>query len=152
VRVGEDQPMILRRDGVPNATPVWSPTGDWITWETRNGVVLVSSDGTRERALSDEPWFAHTWSHDGRRIFGIRETEDLRLALVSLDATTGAMQVIADLGPSPPVNNPVKGLSVSADGRRFVTSMVSVRGDLWTAANVRWQGPQAAWRRWFRLP
>jgi eukaryotic-like serine/threonine-protein kinase len=150
VRVGEDKPVILRTDGVPTATPVWSPNGDWITWETGDGFVLVSSDGGRERIMSDGFWFAHTWSQDGRRIFGIRESEDRRLTLVALDLAAASENVIADLGPSPPVNNPVKGLSVSADGRRFVTSIVNVRGDLWSAANVRWQDAPP-WRRWFRL-
>jgi eukaryotic-like serine/threonine-protein kinase len=152
VRVGDDRRVILRSDGIPNATPAWSPTGDWITWETRDGFVLVSSDGTAQRVLSDEHWLAHTWSHDGAKIFGIRETEDLRLSLVSVDAVSGGVQVISDLGSSPPVNNPVKGLSVSGDGRSFVTSIVSLRGDLWTAGNVNWRGPSAAWLRWFRAP
>jgi len=129
-----------------------STTGDWITWETADGFVLVSSDGTRERKLSDGPWFAHTWSRDGTHLFGIRETEALRLSLVSLDATTGTVEVIADLGPTAPVNNPVKGLSVSADGHRFVTSIVSLRADLWTAAHVSWQDSPSVWRRLFRRP
>jgi serine/threonine protein kinase/Tol biopolymer transport system component len=152
VRVGSDRPIILRSDGIPNATPAWSPTGDWITWETRDGFLLVSTDGTGQRVLSDEHWLAHTWSHDGTRIFAIRETEDLRLTLVSLDTRSGGLRVIADLGPSPPVNNPVKGLTVSADGERFVTSIVSLRGDLWTAANLNRHTASAGWWRWFRRP
>jgi Tol biopolymer transport system component len=148
VRVGADRPIILRSDGVANATPAWSPTGDWITWETDEGFLLVSPDGTGQRALSDEHWLAHTWSHDGTHIFGIRETEDLRLSLVSLDAHSGRVHLVADLGPSPPVNNPVKGLSVSADGRTFVTSTVSLRGDLWTLGNVIGREP-SFWARWF---
>jgi Tol biopolymer transport system component len=152
VRVGEERPIILRTDGVPNATPAWSPAGKWITWETRDGFVLVSSDGIGERLLSDEHWLAHTWSQDGTRIFGIRESEDLRLSLVSLDPVSGAVEVIADLGPSPPVNNPVKGLSVSRDGRSFVTSIVNLRGDIWTAANVSWRDAAPVWSGWFRSP
>jgi Tol biopolymer transport system component len=136
VRVGDDHPVILRRDGVANASPVWSPRGDWITWETDQGFLLVSPDGARERLVSDEHWLAHAWSRDGSRVFGIHETEDLRLSLVSLDPASGRAQILADLGPSPPVNNPVKGLSVSADGRRFVTSIIRLRGDVWTLGNV----------------
>ena len=105
-----------------------------------------------QRVFSDEHWLAHTWSRDGTRIFAIRETEDLRLTLVSLDTHSGAVRVIADLGSSPPVNNPVKGLSVSGDGLRFVTSVVNLRGDLWTAANVKWRTASPAWWRWFRAP
>jgi serine/threonine protein kinase len=150
VRVGSDRPIILRSDGIPNATPAWSPTGDWITWETQDGFLLVTPDGTGQRLMSDEHWLAHTWSRDGTRIFAIRETEDLRLTLVSLDRRSGRLRVIADLGPSPPVNNPVKGLTVSADGERFVTSIVSLRGDLWTAANVNSRTTAPAWWRWLR--
>jgi serine/threonine protein kinase/Tol biopolymer transport system component len=148
VRVGDDRPVILRSDGIANATPEWSPTGEWITWETDQGFVLVSPDGSGERVLSDEHWLAHTWARDGDRVFGIRETEDRRLSLVSLDADSGRVHLIADLGPSPPVNNPVKGLNASADGRRFVTSMVRLRGDLWTLGNVSWREP-SFWARWF---
>jgi Tol biopolymer transport system component len=148
VRVGDDRPLILRRDGVPNATPVWSPAGDWITWETRDGFMLVSPDGSRQRGLSDEHWLVHAWSRDGKRIFGIRETEDLRLSLVSLEPASGNVHVIADLGPSPPVNNPVKGLGVSADGESFVTSMINLRGDIWTVGNVGWRHVPPVWSRW----
>ena len=150
VRVGDDRPIILRSDGVGSATPAWSPTGDWITWETAQGFVLVSPDGAGQRVLPDEHWLVHTWSHDGSHIFGIRENDDLRLALVSLDVYTGQVHVVADLGPSPPVNNPVKGLSVANDGRTFVTSMVSLRGDLWTLGHVSWRETSPAWARWFR--
>ena len=52
VRVGDERPIILRSDGVANATPEWSPTGKWITWETDRGFILVSPDGTGERVLS----------------------------------------------------------------------------------------------------
>jgi Tol biopolymer transport system component len=148
VRVGDEHPIILRSDGVANAAPEWSPTGEWITWETDKGFILVSPDGTGERVLSDEHWLAHTWAHDGKRLFGIRETEDLRLSLVSVDVESGRMHLVADLGPSAPVNNPVKGLSVSADGRRFVTSVVRLRGDVWTLGNVSQQEP-SFWGRLF---
>jgi hypothetical protein len=56
----------------------------------------------------------------------------------------GSVRVLADLGPSPPANNPVRGLSVSTDGRRLVTSLLRMRGDLWVLKGVKWQ--QA--RRW----
>jgi Tol biopolymer transport system component len=140
VRVGSGEgPVVLRTDGVPNATPHWSPTNDWITWETEQGFVLVSPDGTEERVLSDDQWLVHTWSRDGSEIFGIRETEDLRLSLVSVDARTRKARVVADLGPSPPVNNPVKGFSLSADGPTIATSIVRLRGDLWLLNDLRWR-------------
>src|SRR5262249_41413445 len=138
VRVGSgDPPLVLRSDGVPNANPSWSPTNDWITWETDQGFVLVSPDGTQEHLLSDDHWLAHTWSKDGSEIFGIRETERLRLSVVAIDVRSGRTRVIADMGPSPAVNNPVKGLSVAGDGRTVVTSFVHLHGGLWTVGDLR---------------
>jgi serine/threonine protein kinase len=146
VRVGSGEaPVVLRTDGVPNATPSWSPTNDWITWETDQGFVLVSPDGKQQRMLSDDHWLAHTWSKDGSRIFGIRESEQLRLSLVALDIRTGNARVVGDLGPSPAVNNPVKGLSLSADGRTLVTSLVHLRGGLWTLGDLRWRDTSSRW-------
>jgi Tol biopolymer transport system component len=151
VRVGSGEgSVLLRTDGVPNAIPSWSPSDDWITWETPHGFVLVSPDGKQQRMLSDDHWLVHTWSKDGSRIFGIRETEQLRLSLVALDARTGNERIVADLGPSPPVNNPVKGLSVSPDGLTVVTSLVHLRGDLWSIADVRWREASPRWFSWFR--
>ena len=138
MRVGSgESPVVLLSDGFPNAAPHWSPRNDWITWETEQGFVLVSPDGKEERLLSEDQWLAHTWSRDGSEVFGIRETDDLRLALVAVDIRTQRSRVIADLGPSPPFNNPVRGLSVNPDGK-LVTSMIRPRGDLWLLEGLRW--------------
>jgi Tol biopolymer transport system component len=142
VRVGSNAgPEVLRTDGVPNAAPQWSPRNDWITWETGNGIVLVSPDGKAERTLpggvSDDRWLFHAWSRDGSRLVGITETDDHRLSLVDVDARSGSRRALADLGVPPPVNNPVKGLSVSPDGRSVVISTVRLRGDLWLLDGLR---------------
>jgi len=154
MRMGTDeQPTVLRSDGVPNATPQWSPSNDWITWETDRGFVLVSPDGATERLLTRDQWLAHTWSATGTEIFGIRETEDLRLQVVVVDAHSVRTRVLADLGPAPPVNNAVKGLSVSADGRRLVTSIISrVSGDLWLLDGVRAARRPRRWPWPFQFP
>jgi eukaryotic-like serine/threonine-protein kinase len=153
VRVGSGEgPVVLRADGMPNATPHWSPRNDWITWETEQGFVLVSPDGKQERILSDDQWLVHTWSPGGLEVFGIRETDDLRLSLAAVDARTGKPRVLADLGPSPPVNNRVKGLSMGADGQTVVTSILRLRGDLWVLDGVQWRDRPPWWRGLFRFP
>jgi Tol biopolymer transport system component len=153
VRVGSGEgPIVLRTDGVPTATPSWSPANDWITWETERGFVLVSPDGSTQRVLSDDQWLVHTWSRDGSEIFGIRETEDLRLSLVAVEAHSGKARILADLGPSPAVNNPVKGFSLSADGRSIATSILRLRGDLWMLENLQWQERSPRWFSLFRSP
>jgi Tol biopolymer transport system component len=142
VRVGSSEgPVVLRRDGVANATPHWSPSPehDWITWETEAGLVLVAPDGRTERELSKEQWLVHTWSLDGSEILGIKETDDLRLSLVAITVETNKESVLADLGPSFAINNPVKGLTVLAGGRAVATSIVRPRGDLWLAEGIQWR-------------
>jgi hypothetical protein len=149
VRVGTDEPIELRSDGAPNAMPQWSPTDEWITWETADGFMLVSPDGTRSQSFSDEQWYAHTWSRDGSEVYGIRETDEMRLELVAVSVRGGSgTRVLQDLGPSPPANNPVRGLSVSLDGRTVVTSLLRLRGDLWVVNGVEWQ-TRHWWSRWF---
>ena len=150
VRVGSGEaPIVLRRDGVANATPHWAPAGDWITWETRNGVVLVSPDGRDDRDLSPQQWLAHTWSEDGSAILAVRETEELRLSLISIQVKTKNERTIADLGPSFAVNNPIKGLTLMPDGHTVATSIIRPRGDLWMAEGIRWRRP--LWRALFPI-
>ncbi|HET7696657.1 MAG TPA: protein kinase [Vicinamibacterales bacterium] len=139
VRVGSgDAPIVLRRDGVANAAPHWSRgTPEWITWETAAGLMLVSPDGTRQRELSKEQWLVHTWSHDGRQLLGIRQSDDRRLMLVGLAVESGRETVLADLGASIAFNNPVKGLTLTDGGRAVATALVRPRGDIWLAEGIR---------------
>jgi Tol biopolymer transport system component len=139
VRVGSGEgPVVLRTNGVPNAAPRWSPNNDWITWETEQGFVLVSPDGKAERVIPADQWLVHTWSRDGSQILGITETDDLRLSLVAVDVRTERTRALADLGPSPPANNQVKGLSLGPDGT-ITTSIVRLRGDLYQLDGLRWK-------------
>ncbi len=145
VRVGSTEaPIILRTDGVPNATPQWSATDEWITWETDAGFMLVSTDGQQQRLLDVDQWLAHALTADGSSILGVVETDDLRLALISLDVRTGRTRQLADLGPSPPVNNPVQGFSVDREGR-ILTSLARLRGDLWLMEGF--SRPRSLWQQ-----
>jgi Tol biopolymer transport system component len=137
VRVGSGEgPVVLRSDGVANATPHWSPANDWITWETGTGLMLVSPDGRKERQLSKEQWLVHTWSRDGSEIIGIKETDDLRLSVIALTVNPTKETVLADLGRSFAFNNPVKGLTLMGGGRAVATSIIRPRGDLWLAEGI----------------
>jgi eukaryotic-like serine/threonine-protein kinase len=140
VRVGSGEgPVVLRRDGLANAAPHWSPANDWITWETEAGVVLVSPDGATERELSKEQWLAHTWSHDGSQIIAVRENEDRHLSVIAISVNRNKESTLADLGPSFAFNNPVKGLTLIDGGRMLATSILRPRGDLWVAEGIGWR-------------
>jgi len=142
VRVGSGSaPVVLRTNGVPGAAPHWSPANDWITWETDKGLILVSPDGKNERPVQTDPvsdrWLFHEWTARGTRLAGIKETDDLQLIMVEVDLTSGRQKVLARLGASPPSNNPVKGFTLSADGRTAVIATVRLRGDLWVMDGLK---------------
>lgn len=71
------------------------------------------------------------WAKDGRSIYAIRTENDLRLTLVNVQVPGGRVTPIRDLGLSPPMNFPFLGLSLSGDGKSLLTSVPSLRGDLW---------------------
>jgi hypothetical protein len=100
--------------------------------------------------LSWEQWLVHTWSPDGALVYVVRLTDDLRLELVSIDSTASPVRerLLADLGPSRPVNNRLKGLSVGPDGRTLVTSVPNMQGDLWLLEGFR--PPRSILDRLFR--
>jgi len=129
---GSDEPLLVKEDIVYPSSPRWSPRGDWITCDTPQGFALVSPDGKKTRLLTEETWLAHGWSQDGTILYAIRDTEDFRFQLTSLDVASGRERVIApDLGRSPPTSTPLRGFSLAPDGRSFLTSLVRLRGDVW---------------------
>jgi hypothetical protein len=147
--------MVLRTNGLPNASPHWSPGNDWITWETQQGLLLVSPDGKREQLLTGESLIAHAWSKDGSAIFGLKYTDDQRLKLVSFNPRQIGHpgRELADLGPAIPVNNQVRGLTASADARTIATSVINrLNGDLYLLEGVHQSKPGPRWRELFRLP
>ncbi len=107
-------------DGVPNATPQWSPdrrlahlghrrkASCWCRPTVRASKCCRTTSGMRT---------------PGRRTAGaLRDPRDRRPAPLARGvrraAPGGRTRDLADLGPSPPANNPVKGLSVSRTAAR----------------------------------
>ncbi|HXI13642.1 MAG TPA: protein kinase [Thermoanaerobaculia bacterium] len=146
VRLGVDEPPVLLQEGIlAIGGTKWSPTGEWITCETVDGVLLVSPEGGQSRVISEESWFAHEWSKDGKTIYAVRSDEALHLILAKVDVATGEETVLADLGPSPPADNPLLGLSLAADGKSLLTSVPRLRGDLWLFEGFETPKPFASW-------
>lgn len=132
IRVGAGSPPILLKDGIIYPSfPRWSPRGDWITVDTPDGLSLLSPGGEDIRLLSEETWLAQVWAADGASIYGIRMNEELHLVLARLNVATGEETLLADLGQSPPIIQPVQGLSISSDGTTLLTSIARLKGDLW---------------------
>ena len=57
-----------------------------------------------------------------------------------MSIATGQTRLLADLGPSLPVNNPVKGLTIDPAGRRAATSIARLRGDIWLMSGLTRRG------------
>jgi hypothetical protein len=107
---------------------------------------LISPDGREQRLVSDEPWLRHTWTPDSSRIVAVRQTDENRLELVSIDIATRAQRVLnPDVGAAPPATPQLRGFSLSADGRRVLTSLIRLRGDLQVLEGF--EEPDSPWRR-----
>jgi serine/threonine protein kinase len=139
-------PDAVARDILPYSPVRWSPNDAWIAYNGRNGLSLVSPDGRSTRVVQDSPWLAFTWSADGRRLFGIRQSDDLRhLTFSSVDIESKSERVLAaDFMPIPPSGLPVRGFTrVSATA--FITALAQVRSDVWLLDGIR--PPRTLWDR-----
>jgi len=132
IRIGAgSQPVCFIPGIVYPSLPQWSPRGDWITVEMPDGFAITSPDGATTRVLLEESVVAHTWSRDGSSIYAIRVSGDLHLRLWLIDIATGSETELADLGLSPPVVDPVAGLTRTADDKRLIVGLRRAEGDLW---------------------
>jgi hypothetical protein len=117
----------------------WSPKGDWIAWNDGHKLALASADGKQKRIVSQQQWLTYGWSRDGNSLYGIGVTEKRRLALGRVDIAGPREQTAADLGPLPGALDladfqgdfPYRGFSMRPDGKSFLTSVLSIRGDVW---------------------
>ena len=150
--VGVRAPAVPLYKGIPPfvARPQWSPDGDWILCETFEGLSLIPADGLRApRVIGEGQWFAYAWDKDGRRIYGLRPTDDLHhFMLVSLDPKNGDERIInSSLGAVPQALQPIRGFSRLPNGG-FLTSIATVRSDIYLIEGFR--VPLKWWERLWR--
>ena len=147
-RVGDGgEPVILAPEIPPFvARPQWSPDGRSILCETADGLTVFAADGSGSRVLTDPGWLAYAWDADGRRIYGLRPTDDQHhFMLVVLDVRTAAIRVInANLGTIPQALQPIRGFSRLRNGN-FLTSIARVRSDIYLMEGLRL--PPTFWDR-----
>ena len=135
---GGAAPTVIKTDG--GADPIWSPKDDWIaSLDPNGGLLLTSIDGAQTRHLGDGAWLCAVWAKDGAVIYGIREA-DRQVALASIDALSGRQQIVRTIDFDPALisyaaslgDRPIRGASISPDGRTFATSVLRVKSSLWT--------------------
>jgi hypothetical protein len=128
---GQAAPVVVKADvSYDNeAVPVWSPGGDWIVL----GENLYSSDGKTVRALGEHRSDGYVFSHDGKRLYGLRPVGDSE-ALFWVDAATGAEKAIGDVGgdyrPKSDLN-PATRLSLAPDGKSLTYGTGKFQQNLW---------------------
>ena len=139
VRVGSTRPPELVTYTAGPSPVRWSPRGDWIAWDDDGKLTLVSPDGKQRRVVSGKPWFTYGWSKTGDSLLGIGLPPNRHLAVGRIDAASARETTVADLGPAPAVLDlaqfqldfPYRGFSVHPDGKSFLTSGLSIEGDIW---------------------
>ncbi len=139
VRVGGNRaPELVSYAAAPN--PVrWSPKGDWIAWNDDGKLTLVSPDGKQRRIVSQKEWFTDGWSKDGSILYGVGLAANHHLVVGRIEIAAARETVVADLGLAPATlelaqfqsDFPYRGFSMHPDGKSFLTSVLTIKGDIW---------------------
>jgi Tol biopolymer transport system component len=112
----------------------WSPDGAWIAHDSPAGVSLVAPEGRARRVLAPgvRPR-AFAWSHDSRTLYGLQEDPD-GSRVIAINAASGSVRVARPLPPELIFSTPVSPglrLTVSADERRLLTTVLRAHSDIW---------------------
>ena len=140
---GSGKPILIR-SGV-GTYPAWSPKGDLIATLAGDGLNVVNVDESAVRHVGDGTWFNVAWSKDGKLIYGIRRSPHRHLELATMDPSDGTESVRVELGDSPAALSygtalseyPVRGASISADGKTFLTSILEGKSSLWLLSGYK---------------
>ena len=149
VGVGADMSPHLVPGGVTCLTPVeWSPTGEWLACEARDGIQLFSPDGSARRSLPVLHSSALAFARDGKTLFAAGRAGTLTF-VKALDVAAGTVRDIAQFSNGPVISGggPYRArISLSPDGRSLATSAVSALSDLWLLEG--YPGPRPWWQLW----
>jgi eukaryotic-like serine/threonine-protein kinase len=139
VRPGSRSASIQLRDDVRDNALIpivrWSRAGQ-ILYSANSGLAVIDGEGAAPRIVSNLP-LACDWSPDGASIYAIREGEKRRLELIHIDAKSGAIRLIGDLGRRPVTPEPIgyhdniRALAVSPDGKRAVFAYLQPDSQVW---------------------
>jgi hypothetical protein len=146
VGVGADMAPRVIPGNVVCLTPVeWSPVGDWLACEARDGVQLFSPDGSARRTLPVVNSTALAFARDGKTLYAAGRT-----FLKGIDVAAGTVRDIAQYASGWTISGGgayQTRISLSPDGRSLAASEVTSRSDIWLLEGYPSPGP---WWRLFR--
>jgi Tol biopolymer transport system component len=144
--------MIVKTTGEAAATsiasditfsiPDWSPTGEWITYHSKNGWFLTSPDGKNTVSLGMIHADHLAFSKDGKQLYGVRN-EYPHFYLFSLDLASKQVKTIGDVGKeNEPATDLAPGirLSVAPDGKSVTYAVSIYKSSLWMLEGYRRTG------------
>ncbi len=149
VGVGADMsPHVI--PGAPTClTPLdWSPAGDWIACESREGVALFARDGSRSRLLPRLNASLLAFARDGRTLYAVGR-ENRQNFVKAVDVPTGAVRTVAQYASEFAIGGGLKfqaRLSLAPDGKALIASAVSSQADLWLLEG--YPVPRPWWHFW----
>jgi eukaryotic-like serine/threonine-protein kinase len=136
-RLGSDQPPEMLAE-ISQFPVRWSPRGDWIAYRLRRELRLVSPDGQKNRAISDQIWETYGWARDGSALYGIRFDDKRRQILARIDVN-GKETRVAELGAVPAAFDyadffnlfSYRGFSLDPDGKGFLTAVFRAKSQIY---------------------
>jgi len=133
MRVGaRTRPEVVVPQVVPYSPLQWAPDGSWVAFNSPAGLSIVSPETEAVRVLHEQIWMAFAWSADSKRIYDIRQSDDLKhLTFTAVEIATGDERVVGpDIMPLPVSSRPVRGLT-RLSPTMFLASIAKVRSDVW---------------------
>ncbi len=131
--VGSTEAPIHVRNNVWGALPDWSPTGEWISFQDKDGWELTSPDGKVLRKLGRISTQHLAFSKDGQRLYGLRE-EHTHVTLFFIDMITGKMNDVRELAPElvpSSDHRPGVRFSFAPDGKSMAYSVSDFHSSIW---------------------
>tara|TARA_R110002126_G_scaffold61524_2_gene159019 strand:- start:897 stop:1352 length:456 start_codon:yes stop_codon:yes gene_type:complete len=72
---GANKAQLTTNEFSANRAPAWSPDGEWIAWNTDDGVWLMKQDGNEQHLLTQDGSMP-AWSPDSQKIVFSKTTAD----------------------------------------------------------------------------
>jgi Tol biopolymer transport system component len=125
----------------------WSPDGQWISCFAKEGLLLISPDGSKTLNLGLGYLSMNAWSPDSKGLYVIkRDKDNRRFGFID---KAGSFRLISNLPADLVIGTPQWGpaFSLSPDGQAVMTSQEAATGDIWILDGL--EAPPSFWRRMF---